>query len=57
MIRCLGLEMCEEMETLFDSQDLGLQQLILAEARAQFLLEDTHMCSIEDIFREWGQYF
>lgn len=57
MIHCLGLEMCEQMETLFDSQDLGLQQLILAEARAQFLLEDTHMCSIEDIFREWGQYF
>lgn len=32
-----GLEMCKEMETLFGLQDLGLQQLILAEARAHFL--------------------
>lgn len=48
----LGLEVCEEMETLFCSQDLGLQQLILAEARAHFLWEDTHTCSIRDVFRE-----
>lgn len=32
-----GLEVCGEMETLFGSQDLGLQQLILAEAGAHFL--------------------
>lgn len=57
MIHFGGLEVCEEMETLFDSQDLGLQQLILAEARALFLLEDTPMCSIGDVLREWGQYF
>jgi len=57
MMHFEGLGVREEIETLFGSQDLWLQQLTLAEARAHLLWEDTQECSVGDVFREWGQHF
>lgn len=43
------LQLCKETEMLFALQDLGLQQLTLAEARAHFLWEDSLTCSVGDV--------